>query len=79
MAIYLSIVKVGEDATSAEYSFSRAEGAGGRVRIDKATGTVTLVAPLPGDEDGLMYGRTAYKLHKLWSQGPLPERTSWAS
>lgn len=79
MAIYLSIVRVDEDATRAEYTFSRVDGASGRVRIDKATGTVTLVTPLPGDDQGLMYSRTAYKLHKLWSKGALPERTSWAS
>jgi hypothetical protein len=57
MAIFIGITKVHEDDASAEYEFSRPEmpDARGRLRIEKATGEVTLVEGIPGDSEDRAY------------------------
>jgi len=80
MAVYLRIVKIGETASHAEYNFmDSAEKQIGRFQIDKESGEISLTENMPGDIDGHMFARAAYKVKKAFQSGELPDSTCWAS
>ena len=79
MALYIMIRKITDSPTSAEYAFGIGEGRLGQLKIDKATGDVSLVEPAPGDDKGALYHRATYKIKQHWTTGELPEVTCWAS
>ena len=81
MAVHIGITKIQEDDTSVVYAFTRSEPPSpqGRLRIDKATGQVTLIEQLPGDTDGRAYSRAAHKIKTAWRVGTYPDKTCWAS
>ena len=52
----------------------------GLLRIDKATGEVTLLRPLLGATNGAAhFERAAHKIRQYWRRGVLPEAAIWAS
>ena len=79
MAFDIMIRKIIENPTSAEYVFGTCEDRLGQLKINKATGSVVLVEPAPGDDEGALYHRATYKIKKHWVAGELPEVTCWAS
>ena len=81
MAVLIDIIRVDEDESHADYSFS-AEGASrpGVLRIDKATGEVSLVEAMVGPTNAdAHYHRAAHKIRQHWNEGRLPENAVWAS
>lgn len=79
MAIYIAIRKVSEGSACVDYTFGLSEGTGGRLRLDKVSGDVSLLEPAPGDSENAFYSRAAYKIRKHWAAGEIPDKTCWAS
>jgi hypothetical protein len=79
MAFYVKIEKRDETPESATYAFWSAPDNAGSLRIDKASGEVSLLTPIGGDERALLYTRAAMKLRREWQQGRLPDAAEWAS
>ncbi|MBV9494353.1 MAG: hypothetical protein JOZ54_08900 [Acidobacteria bacterium] len=79
MAFYIEINKESEDARAAQYRFEADRQGVGRFEIDKATGQVELLSPMPGDEKEKVFQRAAVKIIREWREGRLPERAEWAS
>ena len=79
MAVYISIHKVGEDPTSAEYTYETADGIQGRLKVEKASGQITLLQLAPNDDDTMLFQRASHKINKHWKRGELPSDTCWAS
>lgn len=79
MAFYLLIDKMSEDDLVAIYRFTGDGGRTGSFQIDKESGDVSLVEPMPGDEQGRSFNRAAVKIMREWKQGNLPVRAEWAS
>ena len=79
MAVYLSIQRISETPSVAEYAFSTTDGREGSFRISKGDGEVTLLRSMPDDPDGNLFARAAYKIKKHWESGSLPVKTTWAS
>ena len=76
---YIMIHKEGETAQSAQYRFEADHQRVGRFEIDKATGRVELLSPMPGDEKEMFFQRAAVKIIRAWREGRLPDRAEWAS
>ncbi|MBN3724889.1 hypothetical protein [Burkholderia sp. Ac-20379] len=76
-----------EDTESATYRFTteryvdkiRMEPVSGMLSIGKQTGAITLVVPMPGDNEMRVFIRAAQKIRRHWSQGNLPETTMYAA
>jgi hypothetical protein len=79
MAIYIAIRKVNEGPDFADYTFGLSEGNGGRLRLNKINGNVSLLEIAPGDSENSLYQRAAHKIHKHWTAGEVPDNTCWAS
>ena len=80
MALYIHIRKLREDAHSAEYAYGSDDAQPGVLRIERATGAVTLISPCVPEAEGLAYFlRAEHKLRKHWKAGELPDTTCWAS
>ena len=79
MAFYLIIDKISEDDLVARYRFTCDGGRIGSFQIDKESGEVSLLEPMPGDERGHAFNRAAVKIMREWKQGNLPARSEWAS
>jgi hypothetical protein len=79
MALYIMIRKIIENPTSVEYTLGTCEDRLGQLKLDKVTGSVVLVEPVPGDDEGALYHRATYKIKKHWAAGEFPEVTCWAS
>jgi hypothetical protein len=79
VAVYISIRKINDSETDADYTFSLVDRTSGSLRINKATGDVKLLEPLPGDNEERLFARAAHKVRQHWSKGEFPESTSWAS
>ena len=79
MAIYIAIRKVDDAPEYADYTFGLPEGVGGRLRLDKLSGDVSLLEQAPGDSENAFYSRAAYKIRKHWAAGEVPDKTCWAS
>jgi hypothetical protein len=50
----------------------------GRLRIMKATGDVTLLEPMPGDEESKRFQRAAARIKKHWDAHEFPDKTMFA-
>jgi hypothetical protein len=79
MAFYIEIDKISKTVDEAAYEFSDSGTGTGRLRLDKASGNVTEVVPAPGDSRGHRFQRAAVKVIRHWKEGPLPDKTCWAS
>ena len=79
MAIYIAIRRVIDGPEYADYMFGLSEGIGGRLRLNKASGDVSLMEHAPGDSENAFYSRVASKIRKHWAAGELPDKTCWAS
>jgi hypothetical protein len=79
MAFYVRLTKVSETGHAAVYRFSPDQQSFGEARIDKATGTVTVLRPLTGPAAEPLAARAAAKLRTAWRHGGLPETAEWAS
>lgn len=79
MAIYVLIRKLEESVDHVTYEFGPNESDVGLIRIAKETGVTEVVTEVPGGE-GLSYAACASsKLRKHWREGPLPDKTCFAS
>ena len=81
MAVLVDIKRLNEDEAHADYSFM-ADGASqpGVLRIDKATGEVSLVQAMVGSSTAdAHFHRAAHKIRQHWKQGSLPATAVWAS
>ena len=79
MAIYIEIIKVAETAGQAEYSFGASAEKVGRLRLNKASGAVTVLVPLADDVGSRYTARATQKIVQHWRKGESPARTCWAS
>ena len=79
MAIYISIRKVKEDASSVEFVFGTSESELGRLKLSKSSGTVELIQPAPNDSEERLFRRAAHKIETHWKKGEVPGETCWAS
>lgn len=81
MAVLVDIKRLLEDNSHADYSFTVSEASqAGVLRIDKATGEVSLVQPMEGSASAeAHFHRAAHKIKQHWKQGTLPETAVWAS
>jgi hypothetical protein len=79
MAFYVRINKIAENEAVASYRFEGDLHRTGSFDINKQTGEISLVEPMPGDEKGHAFSRAAAKIMKEWKQGSLPETAEWAS
>ena len=79
MAFYIDIRKESETAQAARYRFEADTKRTGLFEIDKATGRVELLSPMPGDEKEKFFQRAAVKIVREWREGRLPDRVEWAS
>ncbi len=79
MGFYISIKKEFESDAFVVYTFADPESEVGKLKIDKATGSVTLLQPAPNDPVGSRYQRASRKIWKHWQNGKYPDVTCWAS
>jgi hypothetical protein len=87
----IDIRKLSESPSAAEYSFAASEASSpGILRIDKISGTVTLVRPISGGQIGgselgewrepaRYFERAARRVELAWKAGLLPDALTWAS
>ncbi len=79
MAIYIEIEKLKEIGDSVQYRFSLLDECSGILSINKDSGDVSLIEPLPNNKGEKHYARAAYKVKKHWNNGSLSDKTCWAS
>ncbi len=79
MAIYIEIEKLKERENTVQYKFSLLNECSGILSINKDSGDVTLIEPLPNKHGENHFARAAYKVKKHWKEGNLPDKTCWAS
>lgn len=79
MAFYIAIKKKSESMDHVIYEYSDSNSSPGMLKLDKASGEVSEVAPAAGDESGRRFQRAAMKVMQHWKAGDLPEETCWAS
>jgi hypothetical protein len=81
VAVYIPIVKLTENDVSVEYAFGPDERDGmGKLRIDKKTGDVEILATPKQEKNPEFYGpRAARKVTQHWRDGEFPDRTCWAA
>ncbi|MBB6583781.1 hypothetical protein [Ralstonia solanacearum] len=76
-----------EDLKSATYRFTTERyvddtstgPVSGTLSIDKQTGAIKLVVPMPGDDEKRVFIRAAQKIGRHWAQGNLPETTTYVA
>jgi hypothetical protein len=79
MAFYIKIKKIEESATSATFQFEATEKGMGVFQIQKESGDIVLISPMPGDDRKIYFNRAGAKILKEWQSGVLPDVTEWAS
>lgn len=79
MATYVLLLKDIENDNSVVYKFGFHEEQLGKILLDKATGTVKEIEPLPTDNSDLLFPRAAVKIRQHWREGKFPEKSCWAS
>ncbi|MEO0826903.1 MAG: hypothetical protein AAFY67_14760 [Cyanobacteria bacterium J06642_9] len=79
MAFYILIIKSAEDSSKAIYKFGPNEECLGSLSIDKVTGEVEQIDPVPVERPEGFFVRASTKLRKHLANGQLPDRTSWES
>ena len=87
----IDIKKLGEADDYVDYSFSASEAtSAGVLRLQKATGKVSLVRPISGGQIGdssmgvwrdpeSYFSRASRKVVEAWKRGDLPQTLTWAS
>ena len=83
----IGIRREAEDLKSATYRFTTQRyvnnastgPVSGTLSIDKQTGSIKLVVPMPGDDEKRVFIRAAQKIGRHWSQGNLPENTAYVA
>ncbi|HDR9503496.1 hypothetical protein [Burkholderia cepacia] len=83
----IGIRREAEDSEFATYRFTTERYVGdistgpvsGVLSIGKKTGSITLVIPMPGDNEKRVFIRAAQKIGRHWSQGNLPETTVYVA
>jgi hypothetical protein len=79
MAFYIKILKVLEAENSAQFKFESEGDRQGMFEFNKKTGEISLIEPMPDDEQGHYFSRASIKILREWRTGRLPEMTEWAS
>ncbi len=83
MAYYIEIYKIIEDADMAEYDFKGSGPNGsighGRLRIEKASGDVTVLECSATSLSSKLSERATWKLMMHWEKKEMPDSTIWAS
>lgn len=80
MAILVTIKQVKDINGLVTYSFANEYGNKGMFAINRQTGELTLINPMPSDASKTYFTRAAVKVMKDWqNQGYLPEKTYWSS
>jgi hypothetical protein len=79
MAFYIKLRKTFEDVGIAKYSFETDGEHHGILAINKLSGEVSLLEPLPGDGREMLFLRAAASIRKEWKDGRFPSATEWAS
>jgi len=79
MAFYIKIQKAFEDDAIARYVFESDQSRKGLFELNKKTGEISLIEPMPNDEQSNCFNRAATKIMREWREGRLPEMTEWAS
>jgi len=79
MAIYIEIEKLKERNDSVQYRFGLIDKSSGILSINKNSGEISLLEPLPNENGDNHFARAAYKIKTHWKDGNLPDRTCWAS
>ncbi len=79
MATYILIQKISETDHEAVYDFGPDELALGRLRVDKDSGVVEVLSPVPADNPDFYFLRVKYKVLQHLERGEFPDRTCFAS
>jgi hypothetical protein len=83
VAFYISLEKIEEDDTRAQYRFYITENitemTAGVIEIRKSDGHVFEIQPVAVDNFGRIFERAAWALMRHWREGEYPEKTCWAS
>lgn len=79
MAYWIKIEKTNEGGDKVIYRFTSDGGNSGVFEINKESGELSLLEPMPGDEEQNIYRRASIKIIREWKSGSLPDVTEWAS
>ncbi|MGQ0503958.1 MAG: hypothetical protein ACT4TC_01410 [Myxococcaceae bacterium] len=66
------LTKDREDDASVRYRFGPGDTAPGLLQLDKATGDVHVLTPVPGDTDEQLFFEAAMKVRDYWRAGQFP-------
>jgi len=79
MAICVVLRKESETERDAVYLFGPDEGCLGKVMIDKRTGEIQVLEPIPGDRTTFYSSRAARRLEQHFKKGEFPDETMYAT
>ncbi len=79
MAFYVVILKQSEDHSAVIYSFGSTEEKLGLLQLEKDSGNVKELEPVPEKNSESLFARAAVKVRQHWKEGLYPEKTCWAS
>jgi hypothetical protein len=79
MAFYILLVKESEDEQTVVYRFGPNEEKLGCLLLDKTSGMVKELEPVPTSTSEVLFPRAAVKLRQHWKEGNFPEKSCWAS
>jgi len=80
VALFVMLVKVGEDESSVRYRFGPDEGNLGLLELNKRTGDVSQLAPPDSDPPGVDFSNARKRLAKILNSGqPFPDRTTYSA
>ena len=77
MAILIEIVKVSETDREAIYEFGFVGSRHGKLGVDKVTGEVVELDPVPSKNPAFFFSRAKLALEKHYQKGEFPERTDY--
>jgi len=79
MAICVLLRKESETEQEAVYLFGPDEGRLGKLMIDKRTGEIDVLEPIPGDQTTFYSSRAARRLEQHFKNGEFPDETMYAT
>jgi len=79
MAICVLLRKESETERDAIYFFGPDEGRFGKWMIDKRSGEIELLEPIPGDRTTFYSSRAASRLEQHFKKGEFPDETMYAT
>jgi hypothetical protein len=79
MAFYVLLLREMEDEASVIYRFGSHEDYMGALLLDKSSGAVKVIKPIPAENSEALFQRASVKLRQHWKAGKFPEKTCWAS